>query len=294
MGGSYDLQGILRNLRSNKITDRKRAFSALKGALQSPSTLASLDRNSLGKVNLTWDIIAGNVVKAVDQELEKFAENAKKNKTPAAAGTDLLSAASLLRTVVQSANRKQPLLNARKVLEHIRAVLVDGGNPGAALVHPQYTRLLLLLLGANGWQPVLAAGVYNELVDLVCGLLRQDDADVVGLSSTLHHLVSTGFHQEDGRLETVFRTLAGSFIKLRENVAVSQVVPQLATLVEVGRRLGGRRGHLLCAVGEPVARSLLGPFSWKSLQIKELALEFLSLQLSVHRLEEEHPAGGPR
>lgn len=282
MGGSYDLQGILRNLRSNKITDRKRALSALKGALQSPSTLASLDRNTLGKLNVTWDFVAANVIKTVDQELEKYAENAKKNKTSAAAGTDLLSAASLLRTVVQSANRKQPLLNARKVLEHIREVLVDTGNPGAALVHSQYTRLLLLLLGANGWQPVLAAGVYNELVDLVCGLLRQEDADVVGLSSTLHHLVATGFHQEDGRLENVFRTLAASFIKPRENVTVSKVGQQLATLVEVGRRLGGRRRHLLCSVGEPVARFLLVPFNWKSLQIKVETLLLITSALQTN------------
>lgn len=246
MGGSYDLQGILRNLRSNKITDRKRALSALKGALQSPSTLASLDRNTLGKLNVTWDFVAANVIKTVDQELEKFAENAKKNKTSATAGTDLLSVASLLRAVVQSANRKQPLLNARKVLEHIREVLVDTGNPGAALVHSQYTRLLLLLLGANGWQPVLAAGVYNELVDLVCGLLRQEDADVVGLSSTLHHLVATGFHQEDGRLENVFRTLAASFIKPRENVTVSKV----------GQQLGGPAGGLAPAAHAAAAGAL--------------------------------------
>ncbi|KAK8756671.1 hypothetical protein V5799_000627 [Amblyomma americanum] len=64
--------------------------------------------------------------------------------------------------------------------------------------------------------------------------------------------------------------------------AVALVVLQLATLVDVGRRLAGRRRRLLCATGEPIARSLLDLFSWNSLQIKELALEFLALQLSLH------------
>lgn len=287
MGGSYDLHSIVRNLRSNKITDRKRAFSALRSALKDQSILASLDKNTLDKVSLTWDLVAGNIAKVIEQELNKSTGHGKSR----VAGPDVLAAVMLLRTVVQLANRRQSLLNPRKMLEHVQRVLA--GGPWEQQLQVQYTRLLRLLLLLDGWQATLPPSLYHGLVEGVCQLLRSDkeDTDVVALSSTLHHLVTLGFYQEDACLETVLRTLAGSFAKIRETGTASQVVLQLSSLVEVGRRLGARRRRLLCTLGEPLVRTLLLLGTWNSPQIKVLSLEFLALQLSLHRTSDADQSG---
>ncbi|XP_037579147.2 serine-protein kinase ATM [Dermacentor silvarum] len=296
MGGSYDLHSIVRNLRSNKITDRKRAFSALRSALKDQSILASLDKNTLDKVSLTWDLVAGNIAKVIEQELNKSTGHGKSR----VAGPDVLAAVMLLRTVVQLANRSrnkcrgragQSLLNPRKMLEHVQRVLA--GGPWEQQLQVQYTRLLRLLLLLDGWQATLPPSLYHGLVEGVCQLLRSDkeDTDVVALSSTLHHLVTLGFYQEDACLETVLRTLAGSFAKIRETGTASQVVLQLSSLVEVGRRLGARRRRLLCTLGEPLVRTLLLLGTWNSPQIKVLSLEFLALQLSLHRTSDADQSG---
>ncbi|XP_070394356.1 serine-protein kinase ATM isoform X4 [Dermacentor albipictus] len=277
MGGSYDLHSIVRNLRSNKVMDRKRAFSALRIAMKDQSILASLDKNTLEKVSLTWDFLAGNITKVIEQELNKCTGQSKNT----VAGPDVLAAVMLLRTVVQLANRRQSLLSPRKILEHVQRVLAECQQQELQV---QYARLLRLLLLLGGWQATLPPSLYHGLVEGVCRLLRSDkeDTDVVVLSSTLHHLVTLGFYQEDACLEIVLRTLAGSFARIRETGTASQVVLQLSSLVEVGRRLGARRCRLLCTLGEPLVRTLLLLGTWNSPQIKVLSLEFLALQLSLH------------
>ncbi|CAN7987998.1 unnamed protein product, partial [Ixodes hexagonus] len=172
-------------------------------------------------------------------------------------------------------------LNVRKLVEHVQRVLWDGG-PGAEVVDAQYTRLLLQLLGCSGWQTALPASLCRGVLQLVCRNLRQEKGDAVVLSKALHILVAEGFYQE--RLEEVLDALSKSFT--RETGSGSLVSPQLAVLLEVCRRLGASRRQLLCSVGEPILRSLLVLFTRNSLQLKELALEFLALQLSLH-----HPGG---
>lgn len=255
--------------------------------MKDQSILASLDKNTLDKVSLTWDLVAGNIAKVIEQELNKSTGHGKSR----VAGPDVLAAVMLLRTVVQLANRRQSLLNPRKMLEHVQRVLA--GGPWEQQLQVQYTRLLRLLLLLDGWQATLPPSLYHGLVEGVCQLLRSDkeDTDVVALSSTLHHLVTFGFYQEDACLEMVLRTLAGSFAKIRETGTASQVVLQLSSLVEVGRRLGARRRRLLCTLGEPLVRTLLLLGTWNSPQIKVLSLEFLALQLSLHRTSDADQSG---
>lgn len=272
MGGSYDLHNIVRNLRSHKSTDRKRAFTLLRNALKDQSTLTSLDKNTLDKVSLTWDLVATSIAKIIEQELDKSAGNGK-------VGPDVPAAVDLLRKVVQLANRRKSLLNPRKILEHVQWFLDKGA---CEPLQTQYNSLLRLLLHSD-WQATLPASLYRSLVKGVCKLLCSDKRDVVGLSNALHQLIISGFYQDDASLETVLATVSGSFGKIRETGTASQVVLQLSILVEVGRRLGGRRRRLLCDLGQPLMRTLLRLCTWNSLQIKMLALEFLALQLSLHR-----------
>lgn len=262
--------------------------------MKDQSILASLDKNTLDKVSLTWDLVAGNIAKVIEQELNKSTGHGNNR----VAGPDVLAAVMLLRTVVQLANRSrnkcragQSLLNPRKMLEHVQWVLA--GGPWEQQLQVQYTRLLRLLLLLDGWQATLPPSLYRGLVERVCQLLRSDkeDTDVVALSSTLHCLVTLGFYQEDACLETVLGTLAGSFAKIRETGTASQVVLQLSSLVEVGRRLGARRCRLLCTLGEPLVRTLLLLDTWNSPQIKVLSLEFLALQLSLHRTSDADQSG---
>ncbi|KAL1414367.1 hypothetical protein MTO96_030373 [Rhipicephalus appendiculatus] len=209
---------------------------------------------------------------AIQQELDKSAGNGK-------VGPDVLAAVDLLRRVVQQANRRKSLLNPRKILEHVQWFLAQEAYEP---LQAQYTSLLRVLL-LSDWQATLPASLYLSLVEEVCQLLRSDKQDVVGLSNALHQLVMSGFYQDDTSLETVLRTLSSSFGKIRETGTASQVGLQLSILVEVGRRLGGRRCRLLCDLGQPLVRTLLRLFTWNSPQTKVLALEFLALQLSLHR-----------
>lgn len=290
MNSLYELHSILRNLHSNKVLDRRKAFSSLKSALQSQRVLCALDHSSDKKTNLTWDVVVGNVLKLIRAELDRLGDKSHKGPARGSSNKDVLSAATLLRTVIEAANRRGTgRLNLRRLLEHIQRVLGEDTGPGAAALGAHYSRLLLQLLRTPGWQVVLPATLYHELVQLVCRLLHTDEGagDAVSLSWALHLLVTEGFHQEDSQLEKVLRTLAGCFSRLRGRGSGGSVVaPMLTTLVEVGKRLGPRRRLLLCHLGEPILRSLLVLFTWNSLQLKELALEFLGLQLSLH-----HPGG---
>ncbi|EEC16510.1 hypothetical protein IscW_ISCW012279 [Ixodes scapularis] len=90
------------------------AFRDLKSSLQSPSVQSALDQSSEKKGNLTWDGVAFNVLKVVSTEVDRLSERGLRGgaRSAASAGGDLLQAAALLRTLVQSASRSESHLLA--------------------------------------------------------------------------------------------------------------------------------------------------------------------------------------
>ncbi|CAN8017092.1 unnamed protein product, partial [Ixodes persulcatus] len=90
------------------------AFRDLKSSLQSPSVQSALDQSSEKKGNLTWEGVATNVLRVVSTEVDRLSERNPRGgaRSSASAGGDLLQAAALLRTLVQSASRSESRLLA--------------------------------------------------------------------------------------------------------------------------------------------------------------------------------------
>ncbi|KAK3095904.1 hypothetical protein FSP39_020638 [Pinctada imbricata] len=294
-----DVAVCVRELSSEKATDRKKSVEKLKQLIQKGSVITNLDKNSDKKLAgkkermFSWDDIVKGVFYYISIETDALCKGKEAHTAATKANREKKKQeiSGTLKLVIKQADKRGARLRCSPILDHIKESLLDEYMCTAFGL--DYSNILLKsLLSSRKYWTEIATNTWLEFVSLYCKLYTSEDCmlDRVLLSRVIQSLILGASKQCDIRPKRLLTFYTDVFKNIRQEKSNTVVENLLKGMNVFVKNIAENARVQICKMGEEVFVSLL--YVWNSrpsLTLKEEVIEFLGLQIQAH-----HPHGARR